>query len=131
VGARVAVVVVAFAVLGWLVVQERGVRLQAHGLAAAGSQQVAGNFARAESDFRGARLLSPDATPDISRAVLYYGAGRRSAAAALLEDVLRREPDDLTAWGVLFQVTNGHDPAAAARALAMRRRLDPVGARLH
>jgi hypothetical protein len=44
---------------------------------------------------------------------------------ALLEDVLRREPDNLTAWRVLMLLS----PDAAGRALAAQRRLDPVNVR--
>jgi tetratricopeptide (TPR) repeat protein len=127
--ARVCVALVAVAVLGWLGVMERDARLQARGLEAASRLDVAGNPARAEASFRGARLLNPDTAPDLSRALVHRAAGRQREAAALVEDVLRREPDNLTAWSVLYTMTRGRDAAAARRALAARRRLDPVNAR--
>jgi cytochrome c-type biogenesis protein CcmH/NrfG len=52
--------------------------------------------------------------------------GRPADAVALLEDVVRRQPDNLVAWGVLHQVARGRDAGAAERALAARRRLDPL-----
>jgi predicted Zn-dependent protease len=112
---RVAVVVVALVALAWLGVMERAERLQASGAT--------------EADYRAARLLNPDTVPDVRRAFLYQGTGREREAAALLEDVLRREPDNLDAWGLLYTFTRERDPATARRALAARARLDPLGAR--
>jgi hypothetical protein len=126
---RVAVIVVAAAVLAWLGVMERDARLQARGVAAAGRLDVPGNGARADAALRGARLLNPDTAPDVGRALVLQARGRSREAAGVLEAVVGREPDNLTAWGVLFAVTRASDPAIARRALAARRRLDPVGAR--
>lgn len=123
--ARVTVAAVAVAVLAWLGVVERGVRLQAGVPGAA----AAGDLAGAEADLRAARFLNPDAGPDLRRAVLYQGSGREAEAVALLEAVLRREPDNLPAWGLLRTFAGQRDPAAARRALEARRRLDPQGAR--
>jgi hypothetical protein len=111
--ARVAVAVVAVVALAWLGAMERSVRLQATG---------------GDAALRDARLLNPDMTPDVRRAFLYQGTGRQAEAAALLEDVLRREPENLDAWGLLYAFTRDRDPAAARRALAARERLDPLGA---
>ena len=123
IGARGAVALVALLMLAWLGVMERDARLQASGAAAASPPP---DFARADADLRAARLLNPDTAPDTALAVLYNGAGRRREAAALLEDVVRREPDNLTAWGLLLLVARDDDPAAVKRALAARRRLDPL-----
>ena len=126
---RLAVVAVAVPVLAWLAVMERDVRLQARGTAAAQQLAGAGNAARAEDAFRGARLLTPDTAPDVSRAFLYRASGRQGEAIALLEDVVRREPDNLNAWGVLAVFARDRDADAVARALAARERLDPLRAR--
>jgi hypothetical protein len=112
---RIAVAVVAVAVLGWLGVMERAIRLQAAGATAA--------------DYRAARLLNPDTLPDVRRAFLYQGTGQEEQAASLLDDVLRREPDNLDAWGLLYVFTRERDPGSAQRALQARARLDPLGAR--
>jgi predicted Zn-dependent protease len=127
--ARLAVGLVAVAALAWLGVMERDARLQREAVAASGRLDVPGNAQRAESAFRRARALSPDTEPDVGRALLYLALERRDDATALLEDVLDREPENLTAWAVLFNVARGHDPATEERARAARRRLDPVGAR--
>lgn len=113
IAARVGVAVVAVAALVWLGAMERSERLQAAG---------------GEAALRDARLLNPGTTPDVRRAFLYQGTGRPREAAALLEDVLRREPDNLDAWGLLSAFTRDRDPALARRALAERERLDPLGA---
>jgi predicted Zn-dependent protease len=126
--ARVAVGLVAIVALAWLAVMERDARLQAQAVAASGRLDVPGNAERAESAFRRARSLSPDTAPDVGRALLYLALERRTDATTLLEDVLSREPENLTAWAVLFNVARGHDPATAERARAARRRLDPIGA---
>jgi hypothetical protein len=125
--ARVAVGLVAVVALAWLGVMERDQQLQARGVRAA--QDASHDFARAAADFRAARLLNPDSAPDVNRAFIYQRLGRGRAARALLDDVLRREPDNLAAWGVLFTFARDHDPATAERARAARRRLDPVSVR--
>jgi predicted Zn-dependent protease len=112
---RAAVIAVAVVVLGWLGVMERAERLQRDGAS--------------EGDYRAARLLNPGTLPDVRRAFLYQGTGRPGQAAELLRDVLRREPDNLDVWGLLYTFTRERDPASAQQALAARARLDPLGAR--
>jgi hypothetical protein len=104
---RAAVIVAAVVALGWLGLMERSVRLQNEG---------------SDASFRAARLLNPDSTPDVRRAFLFQRDGRTEEAAAVLEDVLRREPDNLEAWGLLYAFTQDE------RALEARRRLDPLRA---
>jgi predicted Zn-dependent protease len=122
---RLVVAAVAVVVLVWLGVMERDVRRLAGGVDAAGRRDVAA----AEADFRAARTLNPDTTPDLRRAFLYQATRRSDEAVALLEDVVRREPDNLPAWGLLRTFTRESDPATAQRALAAVRRLDPLRAR--
>jgi predicted Zn-dependent protease len=122
---RIVVVAVAVLVIAWLAVMELDVRRQAEGVSAAQRHDIAA----ADADFRAAGRLSPDTAPDVNRAFLYERTAQHARAAATLEDVLRREPDNLTAWGLLFAFTKNHDRATADRAVAARRRLDPVSAR--
>jgi hypothetical protein len=124
---RIALAVVAVLVLAWLGVMERDARLQARGAAAAKPPHA--DLARADDDLRAARLLNPDTTPDVLRAFVQQAGGHNAAAIATLEDVVRREPDNLPAWGSLYSVSKLTDHAAAKRALAARARLDPVSAR--
>jgi Tfp pilus assembly protein PilF len=122
--ARVGVGLVAVLVLAWLAVMERDTRLQARGLSAV----QAGKVAPAESDLRRAGFLNPDTTPELSRALLVFGKGDPARAAAMLEHVIRREPQNISAWGELYVVTRKSDPATAARATAAFARLDPLDA---
>jgi predicted Zn-dependent protease len=128
--ARAAVAVSAVLVLAWLGVMVRDERLLERAVEISGRVHRSADAARAEDSFLSARSLNPDTAPDVGRAVLYIGRGRRGRAVTLLDDVLRREPDNLTAWGLLFEVSRDADPRAARRALATRRRLDPFSARL-
>jgi hypothetical protein len=123
--ARLVVVVAAVAVIAWLGVMERDTRL----LARADHAARARDYAAAERDLRAAGTLTADTTGDLRRAFLLQGTRRGADARALLEDVVRREPDNLTAWGLLLTFSREADPAAAARARAQVRRLDPLRAR--
>jgi hypothetical protein len=123
--ARAGIAVVAALVLAWLGLMEGDVRLEAHGTELSA---VPGNLARADADLRAAQRVNPDTGPELKRAFLYAGAGRPADATAILEGILRREPDNLAAWGALFNVARGRDATAAERALAARRRLDPLRA---
>ena len=134
VAARVSVVLAAVVVLAWLGVMEYDARSLNRGVGTASEMFNSGEptpegVRSAEADFRDARLLTPDTTPDLHRAVLYRVYGREPQAVALLEDVVRREPDNATAWNVLYPLVRERDPAAARRALAARRRLDPISVR--
>jgi predicted Zn-dependent protease len=123
--ARVSVVCVAVLVLGWLGLMERDVRADKRGVALSAQP---GNLTRADAELRAAQRFNPDTEPELTRAYLYVGAGQPARAAAIVEGILRREPDNLAAWGALFNVARDRDPAAADRALAARRRLDPLHA---
>jgi len=125
---RVTVVVVAVGVLGWLGVMQRDARLVARGIEAAQPPRAPGDLARADAAFRGATLLNPDTGPDVSRAFVLQAGGRGDAAVALLEDVVRREPENLGAWRVLLTITRDSEPVIGRRALAAVRELDPVNA---
>ena len=123
--ARGLVAVVAVVVIAWLGVMERDTRL----LARADHAAQARDYAAAERDLRDAGTLTADTTGDLRRAFLLQATKRGDDARALLEDVARREPDNLTAWGLLLTFAREADPGAAARARAQVRRLDPLRAR--
>jgi len=123
--ARVAVAGLSVAVIAWLGVMERDARL----LARADHAAQARDYAAADRDLRDADTLSADTTADLRRAFLAQATRRGDEARALLEDVVRREPDNLTAWGLLLTFSREADPAAAERARAQIRRLDPLRAR--
>jgi hypothetical protein len=123
--ARAVVAVTAVLALGWLAVMERDVRLEQRGSAALQSEGDPATLARAENDLRRANLLNPGTGPDLSRALVRRARGRTGQSVALIEDVVRREPDNVTAWRVLMVLA----PRAAARSLAAQRRLDPLNVR--
>jgi hypothetical protein len=125
---RAVLVAVAAAVLAWLAVMERDTRIQAAGVAAATAHDP-GHAARADSRFRAARFLNPDTTPDLARALLYQAQDQPGRSAEVAETIVRREPDNLSAWAQLLAVSRGRDPAAVERALAAIRRLDPLAFR--
>ena len=123
--ARAVVAVTAVLALAWLAVMERDVRLEARGAAALRSEGEPAVLARAETDLRRANLLNPGTGPDLNRALVRRARGRTEQSVALLEDVLRREPENVTAWRILrcsHRKTGG-------RSLAAQRRLDPLNAR--
>jgi hypothetical protein len=122
--ARASVALVAVVLLAWLGLMERSTRLLARGVEATAHQE----FAKAEADFRAAAFLNPDTTPDLRRSFVYEASSRQRQATALIEEVLRREPDNRSAWGVLEEFTRQRDPATSARARAALRRLDPLNA---
>jgi hypothetical protein len=122
---RAVVAVAAVVALGWLGVMERDLRLEARGTAALRSKADPGVLARAETDLRRANLLNPGTGPDLSRALVRRARGRNQQSVALVEDLLRREPDNVLAWRVLALLS----PGAAGRSLAAQRRLDPLNAR--
>jgi Tetratricopeptide repeat len=120
------VAVVAIALIGWLAVMERDTRLYDRGIAAGGQLDDPATVARAEADLKAARALNPDRTPDVGRALILWSAGRPADARAVLEDVVRDEPDNLSAWTALAWVGDGDDPRLGRRVAAQLRRLDPL-----
>jgi hypothetical protein len=74
-----------------------------------------------------ARLLNPDPTVDVVLATYQLVRGHRRIAAEDAERIVRREPQNLTGWTILYRATQGRDPAVAARAAAAMRRLNPLG----
>ena len=97
-------------------------------MAASGRLSEPGNGARAERRVPRRAAAQPGHHAGRRPRAPLSAQERRPAAAGVLEDVLRREPDNLTAWAVLYSVSRDYDAATARRALAARRRLDPLSA---
>ena len=127
--ARACVALVALALIAWLGVLERGTRSHAAGVALLQPGASDRELARAEAKFDAATLLNPDTAPELDRALLYRARGELERALGLVDDVVRREPDNLRAWAVMALLAQGNDPDAVRRAFDARRRLDPVNAR--
>lgn len=127
--ARVLLAVTALLALGWLAVSLRDDMVQTRALASVSFAQdvPAARLTRAADRLRSAELLNPDQTLRLYRANFYARQGQTSRGVRLVEDVVRREPENLDAWGLLFRLTNGTNPRLAARATAQLRRLNPRG----
>jgi hypothetical protein len=126
---RALLAVGAVVVLAWLAVMERDTRLQARSAAALKPGASPALMRRGEADLRRARLLNPDPQPRIDGALLLRARGKTSRSIAGMEAILRDEPDNLTAWGILAVLARGTDATAFARAQAAARRLDPIRTR--
>ena len=83
---------------------------------------------RALSEFDRARKNNPDTRPEVEEATILIFLGRNAKAAAMLRQVVRKEPQNAQAWGFLSLATRTLDPqlsqAAAARVLKLA---PPVG----
>ena len=77
-----------------------------------------------------AELLDPDSYWQVARASYYLYSGRPGTAAVVAEAVLRDEPENVSAWGILRGATLRSDPGRSARVGGEMRRLDPLGTRL-
>jgi len=119
------VVVVAVVLLAWLAVNERNLRVQASGTAATAKQ----NFARAEHDFARSSWLNPDTTPDLQRAYVLDARREHDRAIRVAREVLRSEPENRDAWGLLLGFVRDQRSPLAQRARAEVRRLNPLAAR--
>lgn len=75
---------------------------------------------------RDAELLDPSTRWPVARAGALYQRGRLEQSAAVLGDVLEKEPDNLEAWLYMREVVRGRDPAREAEAQAAIRRLNPT-----
>ena len=74
-----------------------------------------------------ARFLNPDVQPLLAEGALLAARGGRRAAegVALLEKAVRREPDNVFAWGVLASATRRLDPERSRAAQARVDELSP------
>jgi hypothetical protein len=125
---RVCIGLAAVVVLAWLGVMLRDERLAERGAEALQPGTPPSALARAETDLRRAGLLNPDSEPEVDLALVHRMRGDDERGRAVIEDVVRREPENLVAWTVLGVLARDRDPAAYERALAAHRRLDPVNA---
>lgn len=126
--ARVAMLLVAALVIGWLGVSYSNARLLAHGGKVLASQHPSpAEVQSALADARHADKLT-DKTEALSFvAALEIRAGRLDAARQIYEQIVRREPEGAEAWLVLSQLSARSNPARAAYARARADRLDPLG----
>jgi hypothetical protein len=80
-------------------------------------------------DAKRARALNPSTDPDIAIYGLLVRLGRVREARALFESIVRREPDNRTAWSILAVTTQASDPAQFKRAISHLHELSPLTTR--
>lgn len=127
--ARAGLALVAVAALVWLGTMERDTRFATRGAKALEPGATAAELRRAEGDLHAAQRWNPDTQPRSDLALVHRARGDVPRALATMEGVVRDEPDNLVAWGVLSLLARGNDAATEARAQAAFERLDPVRAR--
>jgi hypothetical protein len=125
--ARVALATVAVLAIAWLAVLERDYRVGHHAAlrlfepgkpSAARVHDTADRLERAE-------FLSPDTRWDLGLSRYYLDSGHRRESLRLADSLVRREPDNIDAWYVLYLGTRTAEPRRAAEAVARIRHLDP------
>ena len=118
---RAALAAVAVVVFAWLAGGLHRARLESHGLRIAESGSLTAADVRRSADLleRAARHSS-DTGPLEREAQLLLFARRPAPAAAVLERIVRREPENAAAWQLLARADELRDPL---RARAARRRL--------
>jgi hypothetical protein len=119
----------AVVVLGWAGVLLRGAELGKEAMFRAyfGPRE---NPVERDRDLRrleDAALLDPSSEWDLARATYYLNIGDRRRAAAVAEELVRREPRNLVAWTALSRATRATDQARSARAAEAVERLNPLG----
>ena len=127
---RMALLVAALAACLWLFAGLRASRLQAD------AERQFGSAATSEADvehtldqLEDARRLNPDPTPEIREAQVLVVAHRDREAVGILEDDVRREPENYEAWLGLRQAAVRADPPLSRRATREALRLNPLARR--
>jgi len=123
---RAAVAVLAIVAVAWLALGYRSTDLSEDGeRLAARPDQTPAQVREAEDTLERARFLSPDTRPLLVEGLLLATHGRYDEGVGLLERAVRREPDNVVAWGILAQATQRRDAPRAREARAEIRRLSP------
>jgi Flp pilus assembly protein TadD len=92
---------------------------------AATRAQLERGIARADD----AKTLNPNTEPDLAVYGLLVRLGRSAEARRVFESVVRREPDNRTAWSLLAVSTQANDPAQFRRAIMHLHELSPLTTR--
>jgi hypothetical protein len=123
---RIAVALIAAALLAWFVVLARDQEIGngAMDRIVAHPNMSNDEWQRVMDDLQDARLLDPSSDWALTRAnYLLLRAPDKARREA--ESIVRREPDNLGAWVVILRASQGRDPAAARRATREIERLNP------
>lgn len=119
--------VLAVLAVAWLVLNVRGVELEADGQALADRAQKrpvpAAEIERAREELRSARRFRVDSSPRLIEAALLVVSERRSEAARLARELVELEPDNAEAW--LLAYASAPDRRERERAKREVIRLNP------
>jgi predicted Zn-dependent protease len=126
---RAGLAVLAVLAIAWTGVLLRDTRLQERATELAGPPREAERLEQSARDFEAAGFLNPDTAPEMGRALALQRQRRADEAIAVVEDVVRREPENLNAWRLLSVLTIERDPARSRQAVARASELDPLGPR--
>jgi predicted Zn-dependent protease len=126
--ARVLTALIAVAAIAWLGVSLRGLDRFERGerlALAAGATPAQVEEAAALID--DARFLNPDTRPLLTQGAVLVARveGRAREGLALIEQAVRREPDNVVAWAVLASATRRLDPERSRAARARADELSP------
>jgi predicted Zn-dependent protease len=120
-------VAVAIAVFTGLWLHSARLEKKAQSIAQRPPQALSANDVKQATDlFERSRANNPDLRPAEREAGLLIRTGRTREAVALLKPVVRREPDNLTAWTLVAIAAQKSDPALARQAVARARALNPL-----
>lgn len=120
-------VAVAIAVFTGLWLHSARLEKKAQSIAQRPPQALSANDVKDATDlFERSRAHNPDLRPAEREAGLLIRTGRTREAVALLKPVVRREPDNLTAWTLVAIAAQRSDPALARQAVARARALNPL-----
>jgi len=128
VAARIVLIAAALVVGGWLAFTLRALHLEEDARALIPpppARTPPADVARIERLLDRASTLNPDVRPDVARAFLLAVSGDSARSIAVIEDVYRREPDNLRAARILEEQLRRTDPRAADEVAAQIRRIAP------
>jgi hypothetical protein len=127
--ARVLIALVAILLIAWFVALARN-----HAIATSASDRIvsdpamdAADWRNAMHDFERAHLFDPSSDWSLIQAQYELLRDKR-AALQRAENVLREEPDNLSAWWVVLRAARDVDPARYREAVAAIHRLNPTPA---
>jgi hypothetical protein len=130
---RVLLLLASLAAIGWSIAAMRATdafndAVRITGLIQFGAAQP-GDRERARDAIERSRQFGPDTRAMRAEAFLLLATGQPRRAAARAQDVIRREPESLDAWGILYEAARQFDQARAREALRRAQELNPLAGR--
>jgi hypothetical protein len=126
--ARLLVVAVAMLVIAWLGINLRGYdRFESGQRLALAPNATDASAREAARLLQDARFLNPDTRPMVAKGALLVARGGNGVkeGISLLEEAVRKEPDNVVAWSVLASATRRLDAQRSRAARARANELSP------